>query len=81
LPSCLLRDHRRHDRLHPQHLHSRLRQRRLFLARETEERHLSLDPAYRDYAEWMARHGPIPRLLRTLSSPFRRPRPDAVPAE
>jgi protein-S-isoprenylcysteine O-methyltransferase Ste14 len=33
----------------------------------TEERHLSADPAYRDYAEWMARNGPIPRLLRALS--------------
>jgi protein-S-isoprenylcysteine O-methyltransferase Ste14 len=43
----------------------------------TEERHLSADPAYRDYARWMARSGPIPRLLRALS-----PRPRAaVPAE
>ncbi len=29
----------------------------------TEERHLSADPAYRDYAAWMARHGPVPRLF------------------
>jgi protein-S-isoprenylcysteine O-methyltransferase Ste14 len=33
----------------------------------TEEKHLSADPAYRDYAEWMARNGPIPRLVRALS--------------
>jgi protein-S-isoprenylcysteine O-methyltransferase Ste14 len=29
----------------------------------TEERHLSLDPAYRDYSEWMARRGPVPRFF------------------
>lgn len=52
-----------------------------FWRAKTEERHLSMDPAYRDYAGWMARHGPIPRLLRTLSRPFRRPQPDVVPAE
>ncbi|HEX8263660.1 MAG TPA: isoprenylcysteine carboxylmethyltransferase family protein, partial [Allosphingosinicella sp.] len=28
----------------------------------TEERHLSADPAYRDYAEWMERNAPLPRL-------------------
>ncbi len=33
----------------------------------TEERHLSADPAYRAYAAWMERHGPIPRALRWLS--------------
>ncbi|HYD37253.1 MAG TPA: protein-S-isoprenylcysteine methyltransferase, partial [Allosphingosinicella sp.] len=44
----------------------------------TEERHLSADPAYRDYAAWMERNGPLPRLLRFLS---RRPGPTAVPAE
>jgi protein-S-isoprenylcysteine O-methyltransferase Ste14 len=49
-----------------------------FWRAKTEERHLSLDPAYRDYAAWMARNGPIPRLFRALS---RRPRPDTVPAE
>jgi protein-S-isoprenylcysteine O-methyltransferase Ste14 len=32
----------------------------------TEERHLMADPDYRDYAEWMDRHGPLPRLLRAL---------------
>lgn len=30
---------------------------------KTEERHLSADPAYRDYSEWMARNGPVPRLF------------------
>lgn len=44
----------------------------------TEERHLSADPAYREYAEWMERHGPLPRLIRFLS---RRPAPAAVAAE
>jgi protein-S-isoprenylcysteine O-methyltransferase Ste14 len=32
----------------------------------TEERHLSADPVYRAYAEWMERHGPVPRLARWL---------------
>jgi len=32
----------------------------------TEERHLRLDPAYRAYDAWMARRGPVPRLLRRL---------------
>ncbi|MDB5720514.1 MAG: protein-S-isoprenylcysteine methyltransferase [Alphaproteobacteria bacterium] len=44
----------------------------------TEERHLSADPAYRAYSEWMDRHGPIARLLRKLSI-NRRPHP--LPAE
>lgn len=44
----------------------------------TEERHLSADPAYRDYAEWMERNAPLPRLIRLLS---RRPALAAVPAE
>ena len=34
----------------------------------TEERHLMADPAYREYAEWMERHGPIPRLLNRLKA-------------
>ena len=43
----------------------------------TEERHLSADPAYRDYAQWMDRNGPLPRMIRAL-----RPRPSStVPAE
>jgi protein-S-isoprenylcysteine O-methyltransferase Ste14 len=45
---------------------------------KTEERHLSADPAYREYAEWMDRNAPLPRLIRKL-----RPRPAsaAVAAE
>src|SRR3954468_10696251 len=44
----------------------------------TEERHLSADPHYREYAAWMAEHGAITRLL------TRRPRPlspEPLPAE
>jgi protein-S-isoprenylcysteine O-methyltransferase Ste14 len=43
----------------------------------TEERHLGADPAYRDYAAWMERNGPIPRLLRRL----RAGGPEPLPAE
>ena len=43
----------------------------------TEERHLGADPVYRDYAAWMERNGPIPRLLARL----RRRRPEPLPAE
>ena len=43
----------------------------------TEERHLGADPAYRDYAAWMARNGPIALLQARLTG--RRARP--VPAE
>jgi len=32
----------------------------------TEERHLSSDPAYIEYAGWMERNGPIPRLINWL---------------
>ena len=34
----------------------------------TEERHLMADPAYRDYAAWMARNGALARLKRAWSS-------------
>jgi protein-S-isoprenylcysteine O-methyltransferase Ste14 len=44
----------------------------------TEERHLGADPAYREYAEWMERNGPLPRLIAKL--PRRRPHVPA-PAE
>jgi protein-S-isoprenylcysteine O-methyltransferase Ste14 len=44
----------------------------------TEERHLMADPAYRDYADWMSRNGPLPRLGRLIA---RRPAPEPVPAE
>lgn len=30
----------------------------------TEERHLSADPAYREYYDWMARYGLVPRFFR-----------------
>jgi len=30
---------------------------------KTEEKHLLADPAYKDYAEWMDRNAPIPRLV------------------
>jgi len=45
----------------------------------TEERHLGADPAYRDYAAWMERHGPVPRALRWITG--RRAVPAALPAE
>jgi protein-S-isoprenylcysteine O-methyltransferase Ste14 len=32
----------------------------------TEERHLSADPAYREYSEWMARNGLVPRFFARL---------------
>jgi protein-S-isoprenylcysteine O-methyltransferase Ste14 len=32
----------------------------------TEEKHLSADPAYRDYAAWMERSGPLSRLFRAM---------------
>ncbi|HEV2867415.1 MAG TPA: DUF1295 domain-containing protein [Allosphingosinicella sp.] len=46
----------------------------------TEERHLGADPAYREYAAWMERNGPIPRLINRLKPRWARP-PEAVPAE
>jgi protein-S-isoprenylcysteine O-methyltransferase Ste14 len=45
---------------------------------KTEERHLSVDPHYVEYARWMDRHGPLPRLFRRLSG---RGSPAPVPAE
>ncbi len=44
----------------------------------TEERHLMADPHFRDYAAWMERHGPLPRLARRLRGGAA---PAAVPAE
>ncbi|HYI06083.1 MAG TPA: hypothetical protein VD858_14420 [Reyranella sp.] len=32
----------------------------------TEEKHLGADPAYREYAAWMDRHGPLPRFFNWL---------------
>lgn len=46
----------------------------------TEERHLMADPAYRDYAEWMARNAPLPRLIGAFRRRWDRPQ-EAVPAE
>ena len=46
----------------------------------TEERHLSSDPAYRDYAAWMDSNGPIPRALAWVRARWDRPA-DAVAAE
>jgi protein-S-isoprenylcysteine O-methyltransferase Ste14 len=33
-----------------------------FWRAKTEERHLGLDPVYRDYSGWMSRRGPVPRF-------------------
>ncbi|HEX8256278.1 MAG TPA: isoprenylcysteine carboxylmethyltransferase family protein [Allosphingosinicella sp.] len=44
----------------------------------TEERHLMADPAYRDYAAWMERNAPLPRLLARIR---RRPAPEPLAAE
>jgi protein-S-isoprenylcysteine O-methyltransferase Ste14 len=41
----------------------------------TEEMHLGADPAYRDYAAWMDRNGPIPKVLRRITGG---PRPVAA---
>lgn len=46
----------------------------------TEERHLGEDPAYRDYAAWMERNGPLPRLIARLTPRWARP-PAPVAAE
>ncbi|HEV2816605.1 MAG TPA: DUF1295 domain-containing protein [Allosphingosinicella sp.] len=46
----------------------------------TEERHLGSDPAYQDYAAWMERNGPIPRLINKLKPRWARP-PEPAAAE
>jgi protein-S-isoprenylcysteine O-methyltransferase Ste14 len=38
-----------------------------YLRAKTEEAHLSLDPAYVEYEQWMARHGPLARIGRAAS--------------
>jgi protein-S-isoprenylcysteine O-methyltransferase Ste14 len=48
---------------------------------KTEERHLGTDPAYRDYAAWMERNAPIPRLIRWAKGGKRPEAPQAVAAE
>lgn len=45
---------------------------------KTEERHLGADPDYRDYADWMDRHGPLPRLINKLGG---KGAPAPLPAE
>ena len=42
-----------------------------FLRAKTEERHLSQDPAYRDYAAFIAREGLLARLIGNRSAPRR----------
>ena len=54
---------------------------------KTEEKHLLGDPAYKDYAEWMDRNAPIPRLLNGIKrkigwwTPDQGRVPDIQPAE
>jgi protein-S-isoprenylcysteine O-methyltransferase Ste14 len=44
----------------------------------TEEKHLMVDPVYRQYAEWMDRHGPLPRLINRITGRRRPPEPVAA---
>lgn len=46
----------------------------------TEERHLSADPAYRAYSDWVDGHAPIPRVVAAALG-WRRRQEDVVPAE
>ncbi|MEJ7926416.1 isoprenylcysteine carboxylmethyltransferase family protein [Sphingobium sp. AN641] len=39
----------------------------------TEEKHLSADPAYRAYSDWMDRNGPVPRLIAWITGRTRDP--------
>lgn len=39
------------------------------LRARTEERHLMQDPAYRDYAAYIAEHGLVARLRRMFAAP------------
>jgi len=50
---------------------------------KTEERHLGGDPTYREYADWMARNGPLTRLLagRSPRPEPKDPEPILQPAE
>lgn len=48
----------------------------------TEEKHLSEDPAYRDYAAWMERRGAVPRFIRFLIGTQKPAKaPSVAPAE
>jgi protein-S-isoprenylcysteine O-methyltransferase Ste14 len=45
---------------------------------KTEEKHLGADSVYQEYAAWMERHGPLPRLINAMRG---KPRPETVAAE
>ena len=47
----------------------------------TEERHLGMDPAYREYAAWMERNAPIPRAIALVTGKRRVHSPGVIPAE
>ncbi len=50
-----------------------------FWRAKTEEKHLSADPAYVAYADWMAQHGPVAKMLRAMRGMRRQA--EVVPAE
>lgn len=47
----------------------------------TEEAHLSADPDYRAYSEWMARNGPVPRFFAWVTGRKAAGKPELQPAE
>lgn len=47
----------------------------------TEEAHLSTDPAYRDYSQWMERNAPVPRLFAWATGRRRKTQTALTPAE
>lgn len=47
----------------------------------TEEAHLSTDPAYRAYSEWMERNAPVPRFFAWATGRRRKDQPVLTPAE
>jgi protein-S-isoprenylcysteine O-methyltransferase Ste14 len=47
----------------------------------TEEKHLSADPAYREYSAWMERNGLVPRVIVRLTGRARRLSAGMQPAE
>ncbi len=47
----------------------------------TEEAHLSTDPAYRAYSDWMERNGPVPRFFACMTGRGRSGDPALNPAE
>lgn len=47
----------------------------------TEEAHLSTDPAYRAYSEWMERNAPVPRLFAWATGRRRKTQTALTPAE